>query len=256
MGLAWGTPTTDRGTLRATFTTTSPTTGEPVTIGIEDSRGHRHIIRGWHLATAPAVGLVIDHELPLNEEFTLHAWDAQWVSLASVLGLVLASDAPMVSDPLRGRPIPVTIASWPDRTAERAGQSLTVPGAKAPIIIDGLEHSPMSTIRLLHNQTADSASRLAEQLDQASLLLIRPSCPHIEPAWASARGRSRSKFSTRPDSADVDEIELLHVDRPHSDQRAVGATLADLHAAVPGTLQDIADRWPGTLLDIAAEDLS
>lgn len=226
----------------------------PATLYVTHSRG-RHILRGWDRKVVASAGyyLAVDHEAPLGEPLNLFLQVGDDAPVEYWNNpIILGRGLPMVSDPIRGGSVSVTIQSWPDWAYERAGKALEISDSKFPVIIDGAELGATSTVTLIaHDQSA--ADRLVEMLEDRSLLQIRPSCPNMEGAWVSARGRRRRRFSARTDSAFVDTIDLLHMGRPPLSVEAVGSTLGQLNTAIPGTLGDIHAAWPGALRDIVRE---
>jgi len=246
----------NEGTIRFRLGIYSADEGFPATITVIHSRGS-YILRGWNRRIAEDSTVVVDHEAPLNEPLRIVAEVHREGIFPTIEKVVtVPSVFSLVGDPLRGGGVPVTIQSWLDLTHERAGKLLEISDSRYPVIIDGFELAPVSTITLIHNVEAGSASRLADMLGDRSPVRIRPSCPSMEAAWVSARSRRRRRFSGREDSALVDIIELVHTAMPNSDQQAVGNTLMDLNNAVPTTLLAISERWPSRLQDIALEDLN
>lgn len=249
---------TSGGTMRFRVALYTNDRGNPITIKVIHSRGE-YIIRGWdhRLEKDPTLVnvLVVDHEAPLNERLRVLAIVGDG-ERSDERFITVPSATPLITDPLRGLSVPVTIQSWPEFTHERAGKVLEISDNRYPFIIDGFERAPVSTITLIHNVKDGSASALADLLESRSSLRIRPSCPAMEAAWVSARGRSRRPFSKREDSAMVDTIELFHTAMPDGNQQAIGNTLMDLYNAVPTTLLDISQRWPLRLIDISLEDLN
>lgn len=249
-------------TLRALILITGADVGRSMTVRVAPdtppwgtAEFEAGVVRGWFEVPAPASAVIVDHELPLGVPVAVQVY-LDGVLVVSGYAGYASVDAPLLTDPIWGQHIPVTILTWDVRQYERAGQVLEVSGSPSPVIIDSFERRATSTLRVLHRTGTDSASRLAARLAASSVLMIRPSCAHLEAAWVSVRARRRSRFSKAPDSAIVDELELVHIDKPWPDMRAVLSTLAELHAAVPTTLAAIRTRWPGTLGDIALEDLS
>lgn len=242
-------------TLRITVTLDEPSSLLRARIQIRHSRGS-YDVRGWKakIGGIASAYYVQDHEAPLNEPL---------VVVLSVAGLpdivldpvVIPSKLPILSDPLRGNHMPVIIQSWPEMAYERSGKVVSVVDSRYPVIIEGFELAPSSTIKIIHTQEG-TAEELEAVLRDLSVLRIRPSCPQIPAQWASARSRRRARFSNREDSVWVDTIDLLHTSMPSPQRESIWDSLQDLHAAVPGTLGDIHTRWPGTLGDIAQEKLS
>lgn len=247
------TATAARGTVRLRVTTAPGNVGKSMTV-TATATGHAEIVRGWSSVPAPSTAVVIDHEAPLER-------DVRYAVLidgaeTDAVTVRLASDLPLLTDPIRGRHVPVIIQSWPTQSYERTGQELTIDGSPDPVIIEGVEMRPRSTITLIHPPTGIGAEDLAELLADRSVLRIRPTTPDLPDAWASTRARNRGRFSTATGSAVVDVLELQHIAQPDPDTTAIGATLGDLHDAVPTTLGAIHLRWPGTLADIALEDFT
>lgn len=238
------------GTVRLKVTLSSGV-GSPMTVTATAPGRETRILRGWDAVTAPAVAVIVDHEAELNVGVRYAVLISGVEVEASTV--TLASALPLLSDPIYGRHIPVTIQSWPEMSRETTGHELQVVGNPAPIIIEGVEMLPKSSITLIH--PAGSAALLDAALTSSSVLRVRPSCPHLPTEWVSVRSRRRRKFSQRPDSADVDALELTHLGMPAPDTVGVGGTLGDLAAEVPTTLAAIAARWT-TLADIAFEDLT
>lgn len=247
--------TTERGTVRATLTVTGADVGSILTVSIRGGDFDERPIRGWDQVPA-ASGVVVDHEFPLNVDFGIYVREGDITGPRRAFGWgTIRSDTPLIGHPISGRHVPVTIADWPDHVHERRGQSLPLARSRVPVVIDGHEQFPTSTIRLIHNLDPVSSARLADILGAQSLLLVRPSCTDLPMAWVSVRSRRRGRFSKRARSAVVDELDMVHIDMPDPSTRAIGATLGQLHMAVDdgyGRLSDIAAMWP-TLRDVAAE---
>lgn len=205
--------------------------------------GGGYILRGWlHREGLGQDSSVIDHEAPLNTPLRYTVEDELRTVLAT-MEVTISGDLPLLTEPVWGKSVAVTIQSWPHRSHVRAGKVVEVSDSPFPVIIDGFERAASSTIALIHTDPA-SAEALEEMLATQSSLRIRPSCPYLEPAWVSVRDRRRGRFSLRQDSAITDTMELLHTGMPSPGLEAIGATLLDLHEAVPTTLQEIYDRWP------------
>lgn len=232
--------------------------GQPITIRATYAGGS-YIVRGWDrrivsIAETP----VVDHEAPLNEPVTISVQvgdqpSSEWVSVTDTI----PSDYPLISDPLLGNHMEVTIQSWPDWAYERAGKTVEISDSRFPVIIDGFERGATSTLTLIHNRDTESARILQQVLRDKSVLRVRPSCPGLPAAWVSVRGRSRRRFSARTDSAQVDVLDLIHTDMPDRGQEAIGSSLQALHDAVPTTLAAISARWPNAgLITISLADLS
>lgn len=241
------------GTVRIRETITGGDIGDPLSLLCIPTIGDRYTVRGCREIPAPAALVAVDHEAPLGQVLRYEVWISG--VLFSSLEVTLAATQPLISHPIYGRHIPTVIQSWPERSHGRVGQVLEIVDSLAPFVVDGLEPLPTSTLTTITADPLDAAG-LAGLLSSASLLRVRPSCPHLATEWVSVRGRRRRFFSGREDSATVDTMELQHVGMPDPDTAAVGNTLADLHAAYPVKLSDIAAAFPGNLADIAFTDLT
>ena len=243
-----------RGTVRLRVTIAAGNVGKELTITATAAGRPMREVRGWRRVKAPTIAVVIDHEAELGVPVR-YAVLINGVEIEAVT-LVVPSEWPLLTDPIRGRSVPVVIQEWPETHYERAGHELEISGSPDPVIIDGVEMRPTSTLTLIHPIGGDSAKVLEDLIAQRSVVRIRPSCSGLPTEWVSVRGRRRRRFSTAPDSALVDVLELRHLGQPNPDEPAAGNTLGDLNAAVPGKLADIVTRWPGVLADIAFEDLT
>lgn len=247
------------GTVRMQITVSTADIGRDMTIVATASGGVPRIVRGWDATPAPSIAIVVDHEAELNTAI-LYTVLIDGVEVDS-LTVTVPSEMPLITDPIYGRHIPVIIQSWPERTHERAGQVLHAAGRREPIVIDGLELAPSSTITLI-SADPNRARDLERMIADRSVVRVRPACGDLPTDWVSARDRSRRRFSRRAESATVDEISLAHTGQPEPGTPAVANSLAELDAYVtarlghPGTLSDIAEIWPGTLADIALTDLT
>lgn len=242
------------GTANITFALDAASAVLPVTVEIMHSRG-AYPVRGWDQRIVGTAGqyMAIDHEAPLNEQLTVSLRVGTNAAISRTF--TVPSNVPILSDPISGEGVHVTIQAWPEMAYERRGNTITISDSVWPVIIDGQEQAPSSTLTLLHNLVPSSAGDLERILSRGSVLRVRPSCPGMPAAWVSARGRRRGLFSRRPDSATVDVIELLHTAMPSPDVGAIGSTLQDLANMYPGTLGDIAgDFYLTTLWNIATLD--
>lgn len=245
---------TSPGTVRLRVGLTAAQVGKALTVSATADGGQPRIVRGWDAVPAPLTAVVIDHEaeltVPVRYSVTL---DGVEVEAATT---TLPATFPLLTEPIRGTHIPVIIQEWPERSYERQGQVLEISRSADPIVIEGVEMRPQSTITVIHPTDGTSAADLVTLLAGSSVLRIRPACTSLPTEWVSVRSRRRRAFSRRPGAAWVDVMELRHLGQPAPDEVAVGATLGDLHEAVPGTLGDIRTRWPGVLADIAYEAFS
>ncbi|MGN8690014.1 hypothetical protein ACTND8_08940 [Atopobiaceae bacterium HCP3S3_F7] len=225
--------------------------GLPITVMATAADVERPV-RGWSRPRpAPASLVAIDHEASLSHPTRYDVVISGRIAASATV--TVPSALPVITDPIRGRHIPVTIGSWDEWAHDRNQISLTVARRRDPIILDAVEMLPTSTITLIH--TAGGAAALADLLQDQSLVQIRPTCPYLPTAWVSCGARKRSLFSHAPGSATVDQISVQHIGQPAPDTTAQGNTLRDLALAVPTTLAAIAARWP-QMIDIAYEDLA
>lgn len=224
-----------------------------LSIIVDRAGDHPRTLRGWDDVDMPALVIAIDHEAALNRPVTYTLLvDGEPVDEVSV---TVDATMPLITDPVRGLSWPLLIQSWDDQLHERAGQLVTIANSPAHFVVDGPEMDPSARVVLIHPRDGDSAAGLVNLLKQSSVLLIRPSCPQLPASYLSVRSRTRRRFSTIPDSAWVDELDVVQVGQPHPWIIAHGETLADLAAAVPGTLADIAARWQLDLAQIAWDPL-
>ena len=244
--------TAANGTVRLRETIPAPSVGKVLSVRCTPTSGQPYTVRGFRDIEAPAEIIVVDHEAPLGQSLVYQVIVAGVVLSSATI--TVTSALPLLTHPVYGRSVPVTIQSWPERTHAQAGQVLPIADAKFPFIIDGMELAATSTLTTIAAAAAhdDLEALLAGQ----SMLRVRPTCSHIPADWVSVRGRRTRRFSLRADSAHVDALELQHVAMPDPDTAAVGNTLGDLHAAYPVKLGDINAAFPGTLGDIAFADLT
>lgn len=237
---------TDGGSVRILWWSASSDFGKLATITVTTPDGASRIVRGFETVTVSEVAVVVDHEAELGRPLTYRSIiDGVTVDQVQV---TVTSELPLITDPIRGRHVPVTIQSWPQVQHERAGSVIQIADSPEPVVVDGVESLGTSTITLIHSAGDDSADALQALLASSSVLVIRPTCADLPMRWASARDRTRKRFSRSPGSRWVDVIELVYLGMPWPDMPAQGNTLGDLHAAVPTTLGDIAARFPNLAL--------
>jgi hypothetical protein len=212
--------------------------------------GTPHPVRGGHAITGSTV--LIDSDVDLNRPVTYLIRDTAGRSFTSA-PISVPATRPVLSDPATGDHTLVTIVSWPKRVFDPQSKPLWPHSATAPTVVVAPEHLPQSSPTLLTLTRAEEHA-VHDRAATGRIVLLRPSCPQLDPAHLLITGRDVERATDRID----DESRLHHLDAQHVladlTTPAAGDTLGDLHQAVPTTLGAIHNRW-ATLGAIAAANL-
>lgn len=228
----------------------------PITVWRESLEGTRVPVRGS--VDHPGQSDVWDDtEAPLNRQTWYVLVDAAGREIYTADPVIQAAGQPVLSDPLTGAWVHVTVVEENERRYPQRATVLDVEGRRQRIRIYDVEGSADLPALKLRTDTATDLSLLRDLFKSGKVLQLRYSCPGGEDAWIGLTGeRSEQRRTMRiSDWTRYHVLEPMAEEQPDPETRATGDTLQDLHNAVPGTLQDIADQWPGTLLDIASTDL-
>lgn len=201
--------------------------------------------------------VVYDREEPLNRPFAyvLRYVDADTGAVAVYSEwLTVAASLPILSDPITGEPVDVTVVEWPEVKRSARSSVFDVAGRDTPyVVVDRMGGASSSPVLRTITPTQRAAMRALLQTGQT--LYLRSACAGLDDTYMLVSSVSEVRITNR--AADIRRrwnCEVFNVAMPDPSITATGDTLADLAAAVPGTLADIAATWD-TLLQIAAADL-
>lgn len=170
----------------------------------------------------------------------------------------------LLSDPIGGNAVEVTIKEWTELGYDQRATVLDVEGAAQQVRLHDVESSPQSPEIILRTETGDQLQVLRALFGAGEPLLLRGACSGIEDAWLGITRRAEQRLTTKASDWRRHHVlsDVVHTTSPDPSLRAQGDTLGDLAAYVDaqlgaaGTLGDIAAIWAdGTLGDIAATDL-
>ena len=136
--------TAANGTVRLRETIPALDVGKVLSVRCTPTTGEPYTVRGFRDIEAPAEIIVVDHEAPLGQSLVYQVIVAGVVLSSATI--TVTSTLPLLTHPVYGRSVPVTIQSWPERAHEQSGQVLPIADAKFPFIIDGMELAATSTL--------------------------------------------------------------------------------------------------------------
>lgn len=202
--------------------------------------------------------VAVDFEAPLGRPvfYELEVTRADGSVGEYVAGPVtLEATLPVVSDPVTGEHVEVTVHEWPERISTNRGTVVEVAGRTDPVVVSDVMGAPSSS-PVLRTLTRAQVLGLRSVLADGAVVLLRAPCPGVEDAYLVVQQHAEQRI--RNDATDDRRRHILaavHAAPPALEIAAQGDTLADLNAAVPTTLLAISTTF-STLLEIAAADLS
>lgn len=180
--------------------------------------------------TTSAGTVVVDTEYPLVRPFTYvlrYDTTAGPVAVSSAWVNVPA-DLPLLSHPVTGDAVPVTVRAWPSRSRAARSSALSVDGRRSPYVVVGRMAAPEGTITL---STLTEAHRVAlwDLLDSGETLLLRAIDAGVPETYLVPSSVSELRITNR--AADVRrtwELSVTETDMPDPAVESRGVTLADL----------------------------
>lgn len=239
------------------LTLSSLTAGGEVTIDRLPDNGR---VRGTPVVLPSAGGTVLtDIEYPFGESLTYTAVvrdESTGVTIETLTAtagpVLLPKDGAVLSDPLLGLEVQVTVIDERDAGSEWRGFRFNLAGRSKPLYVTEFHGEWRWTHEYLTLDKADRAT-LDTLLRLGRPLLVRPAqgCDLFS-GWAYPENILVNRFSiSASDSRRRWQVTLGRTVAPDSTVEPSFVTLEDLHEWEPGTLQDIADRVTTNLLDLA-----
>lgn len=253
--------TGQRVTLTASGLDTETVPVDRLTLWRDDLEGDRVPVRGFSdLEYGPelAAFVAVDHEGPLERDYfyVLELVHTDGTRSEHAVGpYVHTSSYPLVTNPLTGETVAVTLERWDEQTREGRGAVIAVADRVDPVIVTGGMAAPVSAPEL-RTDTRQSRRELVALLSAGYPVLLRVPEVDVEDAYLVVERHTESRLTNRPD--DVRRRHVLgvrHVGIPELETAASSDDLTDLANAFPaGTLLDVSNAF-GTLLELAAADL-
>ena len=244
-----------RATGRVTVTVTGAVVGETMTVWRDDLSGVLRPEMGGR--NIPAASTVIDDPcVMLGRPTWWRVVTSTAVSAISPTPVTIAATLPVLSDPVMGDEVAVSIKDWPELSYAGRVTVIEVEGDPQRRILSDVESTPTSE-PILWTATREELAAVRRILGRGRPVLLRATDRGVEDSWIQVTGRREQRITMR--AADARRIHKLTVehwaDVPDLDQRAKGDTLGMLAVAVsPQTLGSIAATW-ATLGGIASADL-
>lgn len=242
--------------VRVTVTVDPSAPSQVMTLYRDSLSGDRVPVRGA-ISVPETSGSWDDSEAALNRPLWYVVVDhtgAEWISAAPV---TLESRLSLLSHPITGELVEVTIKNWNEVKYPQRSTVLDVEGRRERVRLWDVEGSPESPEITLRTETAEQTRVVRALCAPGNTLLLRGACDGIEDAWLGlSSDRSEQRITTRASDARRHHVlaDVLLTGQPEPTTRASGDTLGDLYNAVPTNLGDIAATW-ATLGEIAAADL-
>jgi hypothetical protein len=232
-----------------------------LTLWRDDLDHDRTGVRGFVDVEAPASGTFVahDYETPLARPvyFVLEVTREDGTRAEYVAGPVtLASDYPIVSNPVTGEHVELTLETWTDVAREGRGSVVAVHDRVYPVVVSGIMAGPTSA-PVMRTDTRQAGRELRSLLAGGQVVHLRVPELEVEDAYFAVTAHTETRVTNRgTDPRRRHTVAVAHVSAPLLEVPAMGDTLDDLAAAFPppSTLADVAATW-GTLVELAAADL-